>query len=97
MLKKGLESLANIFSMDVPALESNLVGWHVMNWRNEAFTRCAYAYETVASMHAKRILNTPLANTIFFAGEALHEGPERGTVEGALLTAERMAELMNMD
>lgn len=95
MLRKGLESLAEIFSTDVAGLESKLIGWHVMNWIEEPFTRGAYAYETVDSKHAKRILSTPLSNTIYFAGEALHEGPERGTVEAALLTAERIADMIN--
>ena len=94
MLKKGLQSLAQIFSTDEATLESNLLAWHIVNWVNEPFTRGAYGYETVDSKNAKRILNTPINDTLCFAGEALHEGPERGTVEGALLSAERIAEMI---
>jgi monoamine oxidase len=95
MLKLALQSLAEIFATDLSVIESKLLGWHVMNWIREPFTRGAYGYEAVDSKNAKRILNTPLSNTLYFAGEALHEGPERGTVEAALISAERIAEMIN--
>ena len=34
----------------------------------------------------KKILKEPLNNTLFFAGEGLHDGPEIGTVEAAFIT-----------
>jgi monoamine oxidase len=95
LLKKALQSLAEIFSTGLPEIESNLLGWHVRNWIREPFTRGAYGYETVNSKNAKRILNTPLSNTVYFAGEALHEGPERGTVEAALSSAEFVSGIIN--
>lgn len=94
LLNKALQSLANIFSIDIDSLHSKLLYAHVLNWANDPFTRGAYAYEKIGAQYAKRILNAPLANTLFFAGEALHEGPERGTVEAALLSAERIAEMI---
>jgi monoamine oxidase len=97
LLQEGLRSLAEVFGTDVAAIQSKLMGWHVMNWIEEPFTRGAYAYEGVDSKHAKRILNTPLGNTLYFAGEALHEGPERGTVEAALLSAERIADIISKE
>lgn len=97
ILDKALASLAEIFSTTNQELQSKLVAWHVCNWITDPFTRGAYAYETVDSQHAKRILNAPIANTIYFAGEAYHEGPERGTVEAALLSALRMGRLINED
>jgi monoamine oxidase len=92
---KALESLAEIFSLPVEELRSKLVASHVMNWIKEPFTRGAYAYEKVGAEYAKRILNAPLADTLYFAGEAFHDGPERGTVEAALLSAQRVAELID--
>jgi len=94
LLNKAIASLANIFSLDVKLVHSKLISAHVMNWTSDLFTLGAYAYEKVGAQYAKRILNTPLANTLFFAGEAYHEGPERGTVEAALLSAERAVDLM---
>jgi monoamine oxidase len=38
----------------------------------------------VATQEAKNILNQPVADTLFFAGEALYEGTEMATVEAAL-------------
>jgi len=87
LLQQALNSLAQIFSVDVPLLKQKLVAWHITNWTIDPFTKGAYAYEKVTSIHAKRVLNTPVENTLFFAGEALCEGPERGTVEGAFISA----------
>jgi monoamine oxidase len=39
----------------------------------------------------RKKLKAPLKNTIFFAGEALYEGPEIGTVEAALVTGRETA------
>ena len=94
LLEKAIASLAKIFSMEVETVNSMLNYAHVLNWTNDPFTLGAYAYEKVGAQYAKHILNTPLANTLFLAGEAYHEGPERGTVEAALLSAERVVELM---
>ena len=97
ILQHALASLSKIFSIDISTLAPKVVASHIMNWITDPFTRGAYAYEKVGSKNAKRILNTPLADTLFFAGEALHEGPERGTVEGALLTAAKIGEMMNKE
>jgi monoamine oxidase len=87
MLEQALQSLSEIFLTDISILKNGLVGWHVKNWTADPFTKGAYAYERVTSKSAKRILNTPISNTIFFAGEGLCEGPERGTVEAAFISA----------
>ena len=47
----------------------------------------AYSYATVETEAAKKLMTTPLANTIFFAGEALYSGNHPGTVEAALVSA----------
>ena len=87
ILQDALESLSLIFSIDVKTLQSQLKAHHIANWTADDFTLGAYGYEAVESKSAKRIMNTPLANTLFFAGEALNEGADHGTVEGALQSA----------
>ncbi|HYF30887.1 MAG TPA: NAD(P)/FAD-dependent oxidoreductase [Chitinophagaceae bacterium] len=91
ILQQALESLSQIFSVDTVDLRSWLRHYHVVNWTADNFTLGAYGYEKVESINAKRIINTPLENTLFFAGEAFHEGPEHGTVEGALRSAQLIA------
>ena len=40
---------------------------------------------------ARKILNIPIQETIFFAGEALYEGNAPGTVEAALVSGREAA------
>lgn len=88
ILELGMRSLARIFGMNQQQLRSQLAGWHIFNWTSDPFTRGAYGYERVTSKNARRTLGSPLGDTLYFAGEALHDGPERGTVEAALANAE---------
>lgn len=94
VLQQALQSLSQIFAIDITTLEKLLVKYHVGNWTADEFSLGAYGYEKVESLHAKRILNAPLQNTLFFAGEALHEGPEHGTVEAALRSGAHVASLI---
>ena len=41
---------------------------------------------------ARKILNLPVQETIFFAGEALYDGEVPGTVEAALVSGREAAE-----
>ena len=64
----------------------------VANWKNDPYSNGAYSYDTVGTTEAKKLLNTPIAETIFFAGEAFYEGPSFGTVEAALVSAKNVVE-----
>jgi monoamine oxidase len=52
----------------------------------------AYGYATVENSAAKKILSSPVSDTLYFAGEALYEGPEMGTVEAALASGQKVAQ-----
>ncbi|MBD1394396.1 flavin monoamine oxidase family protein [Mucilaginibacter glaciei] len=84
LLEQGLQSLANIFNREIDELRSMLVASRIMNWTADPFTRGSYAYDTVAAPEARKLLNTPIDNTLFFTGEYLYGGNAMGTVEAAL-------------
>lgn len=84
LLQLSLQSLSRIFNLEVAELQTNLLAHHVVNWTAEPFTRGSYAYDTIEAPASRKILGTPLNNTLFFAGEYLYEGPAIGTVEAAL-------------
>jgi hypothetical protein len=44
----------------------------------------------VASQISKQLVQ-PIENTLFFAGEGLHQGPQIGTVEGALASGREVS------
>jgi monoamine oxidase len=84
VLQETLASLAAILNKSVAEIESLLEWNQVFNWNKDPFTLGGYTYSTMESEVAKKKMVDPLADTIFFAGEALYDGTETGTVEAAL-------------
>ena len=84
LLEKGLISLAFIFEKPLEEIKKLIIQSNVFNWKNNELVMGGYSYSTPQSHQARKTLNTPLANTVFFAGEALYEGDHPGTVEAAL-------------
>jgi len=97
ILKKALESLSEIFSVDVTQLQKKLKGWHIANWVNDIYSCGGYSYEVVNGSAIKQIIKQPIEQTIYFAGEGLYDGPEIGTVEAALYTGRETAHQMVAD
>ena len=91
ILRQSLQSLSNIFKRDIEELKAKLVASRIVNWTNDPFTRGSYAYDTVNASTFRNILEKPVNNTLFFAGEYLYEGAAMGTVEAALTSGEQVA------
>jgi len=91
ILRQSLESLSMIFKRDFAELQSKLLAWRIMNWTNDPFTLGSYAYDTVNASVFRTILDQPVDNTLYFAGEYLYEGPAMGTVEAALTSGQQVA------
>ena len=85
LLQLSLQSLATIFNKSEAEMKRLLTASHIVNWENDAFAKGAYSYSMIGSEEAKKILNEPIAHTLFFAGEALYSGKSGGTVEAALV------------
>jgi monoamine oxidase len=66
-------------------------GAYYHDWQQDPFARGAYSYVRVGGDAARRMLATPLANTLFFAGEASDTEGETATVTGALQSGTRAA------
>lgn len=91
MLQYALYSLAGIFGLPLIFLEQQLVAWHMTDWGADPFSLGAYSYDMLTSKAARQLLQQPVSNTLFFAGEALYEGPHPGTVEAALESGKETA------
>jgi monoamine oxidase len=91
ILEQGLQSLANIFKRDINELKGMLIAHRIINWTVDPFTRGSYAYDTVEAPIARKLLSTPIEDTLFFTGEYLYEGTAMGTVEAALTNGEEVA------
>jgi len=82
--KLGLQSLAHIFSVSVPYLESILSAVKIIDWSAVPFIHGAYTFASIETMAARKILQSPVDGTIFLAGEGIHQANAPGTVEAAL-------------
>lgn len=88
----ALESLSDIFQLAERELNTLLRACHVVNWTTEPFTAGSYSYATIHTREAWSVLRQPVAETLFWAGEALYDGPFTGTVEAALVSGMRAVE-----
>jgi monoamine oxidase len=86
LIGEALRGVRGVFGT-VPELEAALVH----DWRRDPFARGAYSYVRVGGESARETLAEPIADTLFFAGEATDTAGEAGTVAGALQSGVRAA------
>jgi len=94
LVEMGLTSLAEIFDLPADRLRSDLVASRAINWGNDPFARGAYSYATPNTRAALSVMKRQDGAAIFFAGEALHSGPDMGTVEAALASGLETARMI---
>ena len=89
--ERALDSLTRLFGIDRRALEGLLEGWQFHDWQADPLARGAYSYVPVGGSGAQQLLAQPVAETLFFAGEATHYEGESGTVAAAIVSGKRAA------
>jgi monoamine oxidase len=92
LLDLALVSLAAALGIARRAIDEELVGYHLHDWRFDPFVRGAYSYVLAGGIDAHRTLAAPIDNTLFFAGEATCGEGFNATMEGALQSGRRAAE-----
>ena len=96
LLEIALISLAGIFDKTIPELKEKLSAYHIFNWMQRGTSSGAYSYATTDSTASVlTYLNTPINDTIYFAGEGLYEGLHPGTVEAAIVNSLAVAKRIN--
>jgi monoamine oxidase len=90
IVRSALESLSVIFGSR-PVSEFQLEAAYLHNWQKDPFARGAYSYIAAGGEWARAALAEPVADTLFFAGEATDTEGEAATVTGALQSGERAA------
>lgn len=89
IIDRGIDSLASILGVPRRRVASKLDAAHTHDWQADPFSRGAYSYAGVGGSNAYRALAKPVANTLFFAGEATSD--QTGTVAGAIASGRRAA------
>ena len=94
IIDEALQSLSNIFGMPVEQIQSLVTASHVARWQTNPFSLGAYSYNKLFTTEARALLNKPVQDTLFFAGEGLYDGINGGTVEAALHSAVQVVKLV---
>jgi monoamine oxidase len=94
LLQTALLCLSSIFKVAPAVLRDELRNYKIVNWLDNPFVKGGYSYNTLHSRVAKTILNSPVDNKIYFAGEAVSKSKSQGTVESALQSGYDVAELL---
>jgi monoamine oxidase len=92
ILHSAVRSLARILELDESKLGQQLTGGYMHDWHEDPFSRGAYSYASVGGIDAARALAAPVAETLYFAGEATNCDGYNGTAHGAMATGFRAAE-----
>jgi monoamine oxidase len=91
IISSAVQSLARIMKISESDLESRMNESFMYDWQSDPFSRGAYSYAAVGGMGAAAKLAEPVANTLYFAGEATNSDGYNGTVHGAIATGLRAA------
>ncbi len=92
VVRQALKTLSSLLGVSMKNLESWMSGAYFHDWQADPFSRGAYSYGKVGADGAQQMLAAPVANTLFFAGEATDTSGNNGTVHGAIASGYRAAE-----
>lgn len=92
LIDVALASLSAALGMRPRDAAARLQTWFTHDWRNDAMAGGAYSYVAAGGADAPRQLAEPLANTLFFAGEATCSNGYNATMEGAVQSGWRAAD-----
>ena len=87
----AVPSLSEALGLTAGDVAGRLESVHFHDWTSDPFSRGAYTYVGVGGSEAHRTLAAPVANTLFFAGEATCGEGHNATMEGALRSGRRAA------
>jgi monoamine oxidase len=91
IVSHALDDLARITSMRESQLRGLLEAAYFHDWHADPFARGAYSYVPVGALTARAVLAKPVADTLYFAGEATETNGHSATVHGAIASGRRAA------
>lgn len=95
LLEKAYLSLANILSLSIQEIKERVSAYIIFNWISHDWSNGGYSYMMPGSEKAIELLNQPIKDTVYFAGEALNYGNSIGTVEAAISSALAKVKIVN--
>jgi monoamine oxidase len=86
------QELAKIFSVPLAFLRTQLIGCATHDWQADPWSRGAYSYVPAGALDAVLTMATPVAETLYFAGEHTDVTGHWGTVHAAIRSGLRAAQ-----
>jgi monoamine oxidase len=87
----AITKLSSILNIPEDVIHGQLIAFRYHDWTNDPFSLGVYSYSNKDGSDAPRVLAEPLANTLFFAGEATDYDGSSGFVHGAIASGIRAA------
>lgn len=91
LVNEAASSLAKIFGIAPARIRALIEGAYFHDWHADPFTRGAYSYVPAGALPAREKLAEPVADTLFFAGEATELNGHSATVHGAIASGKLAA------
>ena len=91
VVEQAIGSLAQALGVERRLVEAELEAWYFHDWQADPFARGAYSYVLAGGLEARAVLARPVADTLFFAGEATNSDGHTATVHGAIASGLRAA------
>jgi monoamine oxidase len=91
-VSRAIGALAELAGLTYDAVARRVTAAWAYDWRADPLARGAYSFARPGGADALPALGRPLADTLFFAGEATVGDGLHGTVEGALASGCRAAD-----
>jgi monoamine oxidase len=81
-----LASLAKMLGRPLHEIQAQLSSWHFHNWQTDPHALGAYSYVPAGALDAPEQMQSPVEETLYFAGEHTDTTGNWGTVHAALAT-----------
>jgi monoamine oxidase len=89
--RQAIASLTSILDATSERIQSSLDCVYFHDWHADPFSRGAYSYVPAGALSARETLANPVADTLYFAGEATELNGHSATVHGAIASGIRAA------
>lgn len=91
VISEAITTLARITACPRERLTGLLEAAYAHDWYGDPFASGAYSYVPAGAMAARKTLAEPIADTLYFAGEATNLDGHSATVHGAIASGKRAA------
>ncbi len=92
IVSQAVDALTRITGADPTRIANLLEAAYFHDWQADPFARGAYSYAPAHGLPARGTLAAPVAQTLYFAGEATELNGHSATVHGAIASGKRVAQ-----